>query len=363
MRRDNHLDLLRLIAASLVFYSHSFALLGRPSPQFLSWIDLGTLGVYIFFIVSGYLISASWEQDPSLPRFFARRALRIFPGLWVCVLLTLFLLGPLLTTRGLPAYFTDWRTWRYLGNLGLYTSYYLPGVFETVRYPNAVNGSIWTLPIEFLMYLVVAGAGVLRGNRWFFVGLFATSAALAFFWASRAPSPLVVFAMDAREIFICGTYFWAGAVFRKFNLDRHCSLTWALLAGAGMLSLMAWPRLLGVAAWVLLPFPVLSFGLSHSPLAALTRRGDYSYGIYIYAFPFQQTVTFLAPHLGLMPYLLICGAVILSMAMLSFHLVERRALALKPRRQQPAAPECALVETTAAYGLEPPLPTPLPGEP
>ncbi len=130
-----------------------------------------------------------------------------------------------------------------------------------------------------------------------------------------------------------------------------------------MLSLMAWPRLLGVAAWVLLPFPVLSFGLSHSPLAALTRRGDYSYGIYIYAFPVQQTVTFLAPHLGLMPYLLICGAVILSMAMLSFHLVERRALALKPRRQQPAAPECALVETTAAYGLEPPLPTPLPGEP
>ena len=162
MRRDNHLDLLRLIAASLVFYSHSFALLGRPSPRFLAWIDLGALGVYIFFIVSGYLIAASWEQDPSLPRFFARRALRIFPGLWVCVLLTLFLLGPLLTTRGLPAYFTDWRTWRYLGNLGLYTSYYLPGVFETVRYPNAVNGSIWTLPIEFLMYLVVAGAGVLR---------------------------------------------------------------------------------------------------------------------------------------------------------------------------------------------------------
>lgn len=149
----------------MVLYGHSFVLLGLREPLFMSWLPLGPLGVFIFFTISGYLVSESWDRDPHLLRFFQRRLLRILPGLAVCVLLTVGVLGPLLTTLPLADYFSNPHTLGYLRTIGLYITYYLPGVFDGNRYPNAVNGSLWSLPVEFLMYIVVALVGVLHGNR------------------------------------------------------------------------------------------------------------------------------------------------------------------------------------------------------
>lgn len=331
--KSNNLDALRLIAAGLVFYGHSFVFLGLPAPLFLSWLPLGSLGVFIFFIISGYLVSESWARDPHLFRFFARRGLRIFPGLAVCILLSVFVLGPLFTTRGLHDYFHDQYTWGYLRNIALYISYYLPGVFETNRLPNAVNGSLWSLPVEFLMYIMVSFMGVLRGNRWAFAALFAASAAISLFWAQSAPQMVVVYAFDLRQVFLCGTYFWAGAVFGKFALTRYFSGSALLMACFLLLCLEPWPAWLAVASWGLLPLVVLGFGLEYSPmLAGLARRGDYSYGVYIYAFPVQQAVAFAWPGIGIVGYVLASGAITLILAMLSYHLIERRALTMKPRR-------------------------------
>jgi peptidoglycan/LPS O-acetylase OafA/YrhL len=328
----NNLDALRLAAAWLVLYGHAFIFLGLPEPLFLSWLPLGPLGVLIFFTISGYLVSQSWARDPSLPRFLARRALRIFPALVVCTLLSVLVLGPLLTTLPLADYFASPHTVGYLRNIALYIGYYLPGVFEHNRVANAVNGSLWSLPVEFAMYLVIAAVGVLRGNRWVVLALTVLWGLLSVFWAQATPSMFVVYAFDVRQLFLCGTYFMVGAVFQRFDLVRHLSASTMMLAALALLCLERWVVSLPIASWVLLPVVVLAFGFSRSALLErLTRRGDYSYGIYIYAFPVQQSVVFLWPTVGVGTYLIVCTLLTLVLAIGSWHLIEQRALLLKPR--------------------------------
>lgn len=329
----NNLDIIRLAAAGMVLYSHSFSLLGLREPLFLSWLPFGPLGVFIFFIISGYLVSESWERDPNLLRFFQRRLLRIIPGLVVCIFLSVFLLGPLLTTYSLKDYFSNPHTRGYLQNIFLHIVYYLPGVFEKNHHANAVNGSIWSLPVEFLMYIAIAFVGILNGKRWITAALALSSAVTCLLWAQVSQEMLVVYNFDVRQVFICGTYFWVGACIQRFRLKSHFTLPAGMLAMFLMLGLEPWTHALSWASWLLLPIVVLTFGFAHSPLLSrITGSGDYSYGIYIYAFPIQQTVVYIWPSIEIGVYLLVCTLATYVLAVLSWHLVERRALIFKPSR-------------------------------
>jgi len=129
--RDNNFTLLRLLAAIGVFVSHTVLITqGREAvPQFM-W-SLGTLSVWVFFAISGFLISASFERRTSLADFAVARCLRIFPALIACVVLTVFVLGPSVTSLGLAGYFDDPQTLRFLiGNISLFgETRDLPGGF------------------------------------------------------------------------------------------------------------------------------------------------------------------------------------------------------------------------------------------
>jgi peptidoglycan/LPS O-acetylase OafA/YrhL len=185
------------------------------------------------------------------------------------------------------------------------------------------------------MYVVLAALGLLRANRWVVLAVTIVWALTATLWSQRFTQMLVVYNFDVRQVFLCGTYFMVGAVFQRFGLERWYSLSNTLAAATILLCLERSVPLLQHAAWVLLPFVVLSFGLAHSPLLErLTRRGDYSYGMYIYAFPIQQAVAYLEPDIGIEAHLLVCFVVAVLLAALSWHLVERHALALKPRKPE-----------------------------
>lgn len=342
--KKNNLNAVRLAAAAMVLYGHSFVFLGLPEPRFLSWAPLGPIGVFIFFSISGYLVSESWDRDPNLLRFFQRRLLRILPGLAVCIVLTVLVLGPLLTTLPLKEYFSHRYTWGYLQNIALHIVYYLPGVFEHLRVPNAVNGSLWSLPVEFLMYCVVAIVGVLHGNRWIIALLAVSSVTISVLWAQVTSEMPVIYNFDLRQVFICGAYFWVGACIYKFGLKKHLTLSAGMLAMLAMLCLEPWTRQLAIVSYALLPIAVLAFGFAYSPwLGRFTGYGDYSYGIYIYAFPVQQTVVYLWPQIGIGLYLLICGVASFVLAALSWHLIEHRALAYKPRPQAQKRPQAVSV--------------------
>ncbi|WP_020667288.1 acyltransferase family protein [Amycolatopsis nigrescens] len=155
---------LRLAGAALVILDHSAALTrntheGDEGNAF----PLGRLVLLAIFAMSGYQISGSWDRDPCWWRFAARRLLRLLPPLLVLLLITVLVLGPLLTTWSLGDYLTSRDTWQYLvGTFVLFLlQHVLPGVFEDNPYPAAVNGSLWTLPMEVVGYLIVLTIGLL----------------------------------------------------------------------------------------------------------------------------------------------------------------------------------------------------------
>ncbi len=75
---------------------------------------------------------------------------------------------------------------------------------------------------------------------------------------------------------------------------------------------------------------VIAFGQSHHDLFSKIDRLDYSYGIYIYAFPVQQTVAHFFPEIGLFSYLVLTAVAIVPLAAISWYVIEKPALRLKP---------------------------------
>src|SRR5687768_2417110 len=145
-------DLMRLIAALLVVVSHTFPLSGQPALRIWGVEDLGALGVSIFFVISGYLVSASYKRDPRT--YLVKRVLRIEPGLIASLVLTVVLLA--FVTTAAPAEYWREAALYVVRNALLYPATYdLPGVFETAPMAGVVNGVLWTLRLEFTFYLVL----------------------------------------------------------------------------------------------------------------------------------------------------------------------------------------------------------------
>lgn len=156
---SNNFLLLRLLAASLVIYGHSFALAADCGwcrdvvTSVFHYRYSGDLGLHIFFVISGFLVTASFDSRQNVTEFLKARALRIFPGLVVCIALLVFL-GAFLTVLDSASYWSAGETRKFFWTNSSLLGYRdkLPGVFETNKFGLAVNGSLWTLWIEARLY-------------------------------------------------------------------------------------------------------------------------------------------------------------------------------------------------------------------
>ncbi len=336
----NNFDFLRLLAAGLVLVSHLYPLTGVKDDRLLTYVNslgLGMVGISIFFVISGYLVMQSWTRDPDPLRYAARRALRIYPALVVVVLMTMFVLGPLVTSLPLLQYFQQPRFVGYLNVLLLFPMpYVLPGVFASNPLPGAVNGSLWTLPYEVTMYLLLALVALtrLKESAVFWVGITALLVfAATTYRGSATQGPTILF-IGAMEFCYLGAFFFYGVAVAKLQ-ERMGSprLSWAAVFLA--LLMLTWQtEWSDLLRHLLLGYVVIAVGVRSTPwLSAASRHGDFSYGIYIYAFPVQQTLV----HFGIgsgsvllnLMYLVI---ITLVFAVLSWIFVERRALLLKPSK-------------------------------
>ena len=343
---DNNFDAMRLLFAALVLFSHSYPLLGRPDEFFSKLVGYDTGGGFAvagFFVISGFLVARS-ALSSSLRRYTAGRVLRIVPALAVMSVVCALVLGSLVTQLAPADYFSRAATWGYLRNALVFPlQYNLPGVFAENPL-HAVNGSIWTLPIETAMYValpVLVAAGLLSR-----IGVVATLAAIAAglyvataHWGlSSANQGLAILPfVPIFGLLKFGFFFVAGAwlyVYRGF-----VPLSPALAAGILILWAALHHTTAGLCAWYLgLPYLVFFFGFHGANLGAFfARHGDLSYGVYIYAFPVQQWVIHAlgTATLGVASLTLASLLPTLVLAYCSWHLVERRALLWKERWSGP----------------------------
>ena len=127
----NHFDLLRLAAALAVFAAHGDFLYRLHLPVPFPGHSLGSLAVYVFFFISGYLVCQSWRRQPMWGAFWLKRLVRVFPGLVVAVAFSVFVLGWAVTTIPSAAYWQSPETWLNFFNnaASVATVQTLPGVF------------------------------------------------------------------------------------------------------------------------------------------------------------------------------------------------------------------------------------------
>lgn len=334
--RDNNLNAIRMIAASMVLVSHAFPIaLGPDTLQPLQWTG-GTLGHYsvaVFFGISGLLIARSFDRRRSMPHFLTARVLRLFPALLVVLAVTV-IAGAVFTRLPLGEYLAQPHTWSYVpANLSLaFLQYPLPGVFETNPYGPPINGSLWTLFYEVACYAGVVMLGLLgvlrhRGFALAALGLvtlvhFAVPPLLA----TGLPLPAAITGrIDAFALltfpFMLGTcaYVWREALPLSGWIAALLWVPAALLAPGTAMETAITLSLVYTTFW-------LGF-VPKGALLAYNRLGDYSYGVYIYAFPVQQAIAHLVPGVSPLANMALAMPVTLVLAILSWHLVESRALA------------------------------------
>jgi peptidoglycan/LPS O-acetylase OafA/YrhL len=341
--RKNNFNVMRLLAASAVLVSHSFTLSTgnqelEPFVRELG-ITLGTIAVDVFFVTSGFLVTGSLLSRNNIVEFFTARALRIYPALWVSQILTVVIVGFWFTSEKPSLFFSQWVTWHsFLKNCVLirYIDFTFPGAFQSVPFVSGgVNSSLWTLPMELRMYLCL-GLGWLAlrllrksDNRLFIV--ICTGAALV-----GLIGDMVHYIFPAEEAvgvdayWSLGGLFFAGATFRLLQSKIPVSKAIAAVMFAVLMLSMCDKFIFGVVYRITVAYLVVYLALVPSFRGNhYSPRGDYSYGIYIYAYPVQQAIATIVK--GISPYQMIAlaGLVTFSFAFLSWHCIEKHALRLK----------------------------------
>ena len=338
MKHDGAYDCIRLLAAAMVLLSHSYVLAGDAGAEPLVRLtggahDLGEIAVNLFFAMSGYLVALSWQRDPDFRRFLLRRALRIVPGLAAVALGSVLVVGPIFTSLDLASYFAAPRTWLYLTKITAMPALHgLPGVFDATPYPSVVNGSLWSLRLEVLCYLGLSLLGLLAWKR-------ATPlvvAAIALLLAADFAASLPRFGLPVQVLSQAQTYLFDAMIFLLGILAARIGLPTrplrlGLPALAATLALMWWPE---ARAPFAIALGLAAIGCGAGLRCSVKSFGDWSYGLYLWAFPVQQMTISLWP--GLTPLGLFARALpaTLLLAALSWHLIESRALAFKPRRER-----------------------------
>ena len=355
---SNAMAVMRVSAALGVLLAHCWPLgFGEGSPgNRLSrgQTDLGSLSLDVLFIVSGFLNTDSALRGSS-PRFLWKRFLRLFPGFWVCLLVTAFVIAPIVAWKengSLAGFWShsdgpfDYVIVNWFMSMNQFT---IAGLLSTTPFgqlsggPSAFNGSLWTLRYEvgcFVLLAILLGSGALRRARWVVPAMVAIAFTLiaadtvrASSWTIRPPDrgalgPILVFGtFEARWVLYLGFLFLLGSAARLYCSRVPIDMRLALAAAAIAIVTFRF------GGWLMLGLPsyaylVIFAGVTlPSRLHRIGRTNDYTYGIYIYAFPIQQAAAlFGAADHGKLLYIVVTVVLTAALAILSWHLVEHPAM-------------------------------------
>ena len=320
----NNFDFLRFLGASLIIISHAFALsLGYGNVfEFDSHLLIGQFGLATLLVISGYLIIASWERQPDFIVFFKKRLLRVAPALIVSILAVLLIIGPIVTTLSLQEYFAALLSPSTWTSLAFYKDGSSLGLFTTnpVTY---VDAPLWAIPLEFFLYIVVAVmgiAGLLRYKN----SMVPAIAVTVLLWA-------VCYLLQPFDKIRFMIYFFVGA-FLWINRER-IAYRWYYVALLWMPTLIFFhTQVFYVFAFIAIPYTVIWFAdLPLERLHNFGKYGDFSFGMFIYGYPIQQSILHFMPSIEIGQFIILSFAFTIPAAVLSWYLIERHALAKKDK--------------------------------
>jgi peptidoglycan/LPS O-acetylase OafA/YrhL len=339
-RSTNNYDFLRIVAAICIAFTHSFNLLARNTEEPLMKLsaqryDLSFVGLCIFFSISGYLITKSACTSSSLLNYCWKRFLRIQPLLIVVTLISILVIGPLFTELATGAYFSDIFTWTYLRNIFPATGiqFVLPGVFAHNIAEPGVNGSLWTLVVEERLYLLVSLLFFLKGNKKrYFIWVMVLVDLLYALHSTVFHHSLIAY-FESSSAFFALLFLNAGVCFlliSRKGAEKNTKDAKAIFAGLAILIVSLLFSKLFFLQVLIIPFFVIAIANIRGFTNRAGRYGDFTYGIYIFAFPVQQALIAVnATHND--PYILFAETmlIVLPLAIISWHLIEKRFLSKK----------------------------------
>ena len=332
-RRFLNFDTIRLVAAASVIFSHAFLISDghEQNEPFVSLTGaiLGIYGVFVFLIISGFLVTRSLTHSSSLRHFAWKRFLRIYPALAVCAIVSAFVIAPFFSEISVGRYLSSFSGEKYVAKVLLL---YDVSEIHTVKFYDQepqrlgyyVNGSLWTIASEIYCYLLL----------FFFAALDLACIPIALLglfggalleWSRVVSLPVSEVAIN---LFYTVPSFCAGVAMYFIHTKLRFSRVVALGCLGGMLLLAPTGYLLVVFPF-LAAYPVIYLGMSSTiTLGNAAKFGDLSYGTYLYGWPIEQVVRSVVGAsasgwgIFLISIALLCG-------WLSWHFVEKRAHTLK----------------------------------
>lgn len=325
---QNNFDLLRIVFASMVVLFHMAVLSQAPALDWMPYSISSLFAVQAFFIVSGYLVTMSFEKSTSLLEYWKKRLLRLAPAYVFVVVMAAILLSTL-STLSFSEYFSSSGFWRYISyNLMLanFSAPSLPGVFLH-QYESAVNVSLWTIKIEVLFYACVP-AIVWAVRKWGYNRVLGTIFVLsvgwkvAFYLMGVSHNSEFYFKM-AKQIpgqlaFFCGgawCYYKTLEGFRIHPLYAVAGVIAYVVTNGWMFELVSPIAVTLIVCWAAICMP---------SIGNVGKHGDFSFGIYLYHAPIIQTLVFLG-YFSVAPILasFVTVIAVFSVAVLSWNFIER----------------------------------------
>ena len=338
----NSYGIIRLLAALAVIFSHAWIITGgvtvKEPLEVLTGYTLGAHAVHVFFILSGLMVTASFERSRNIYAFIWARILRIYPAMMVVVIGFMIIGGLFYTSAAQSDYWS-------FGNIGSYVlrnilllggGATLLGIFENTPLANGINSPLWTLKFEVVCYIsLVITLGL--AHKFFppeqrqkiiliIIGMILITAALLHvtpppYHDSNHLDHLIRMAFA----FYLGSLAWT--IRARFVLSAWIVLVLSVLVV--LFTHFALPLREQIQI-IFLAYGVLWLGhFSTGKLQSFIDKQDYSYGVYIIGYPVQQTLMFYYGSMTPMQNFLIAVPITLVLAALSWNLVERPAMKFK----------------------------------
>ena len=282
----NNFNLLRLLAALQVVYTHSLEHLNITNEYLMSFGHFIAYfpGVPVFFLISGYLITMSYDKNSDIKEYSKNRALRIIPGLYVNFFIGVVILWYFNQFNGVSL--NSILPW-IVAQLTLF-QFYNPEFIRDFGV-GVINGSLWTISVELVFYIILPFLYVFLKKDFTkrFILLMILSFIFYFYITNISTKTLIYEKLIGVSIMPYLFYFLIGLFMYKYKdiLMKYLEnkvIIFAFIYGAVVY--------LSIDNFIYLIFKqfifslfIFSFIFSYKSLSyKLMKHNDFTYGIYIY---------------------------------------------------------------------------------